>query len=308
MMPIGGYCILVESVGPQNHEFLVQMQSSMSVDGQYGGTKVISLTTSKLHCLEEKRTEFVYEDDGLREKSIYIGMEDNSYYVKLKHTCPCDQSEETKNLNFNNDNELISEGVNILLMRYLALTNYEGILSFQAIAIDGELTTSSYVCIPFERMEIDGHFLDVYTIERKIHKGNGHVQIIKTHLSPHGIILRHNCLDMPYVLKINPLADPTVANSTMQLECPLRDHWSEDIEMFSKYLDTKFSKMAEHAEYLADHPEVKQLIKDYTQTLLVGNHNWISILQILFRQVILLIQKIFHFATNLNFAGLHSET
>lgn len=47
--------------------------------------------------------------------------------------------------------------------------------------------------------------------------------------------------------------------------------------------------MAEHTEYLADHPEVKQLIRDYTQTLLVGNHSWISIVQILFEQVILLI-------------------
>nr|XP_033335997.1 uncharacterized protein LOC117226106 [Megalopta genalis] len=239
MMPIGGYCILVESIGPQTHEFLVQMQSSMSVDGHFGGTKVISSTTSKLHCLEEKRTEFVYEDDGLREKSIYIGIEDNSYYVKLKRTCPCDQSEEIKDLNFNHDNELISEGVNILLMRYLALTNYEGTLSFQTITIDGELTTSSYVCTPAERMEIDGHFLDVYTIQRKIHKQDGYVQIIKTHLSSHGIILRHNCLDVPYILKINPLADPTIANSTIKLESPLRDRWSEDIEMFSKYLDTK---------------------------------------------------------------------
>ncbi|XP_076292944.1 ciliogenesis-associated TTC17-interacting protein-like isoform X4 [Lasioglossum baleicum] len=283
--PIGGYCILVESVGPRTHEFLVQVQSSMSIDGHFGGTKIIGSATSKLHCLEEKRTEFEYTDDGLRERSIYIGIEDDSYYVKLTRTCPCDQLEETISLDFNQDDGLISETVNILLMRYLALINYEGTLSFQTIGIDGELTRSSYECTPAERIEIDGHFLNAYTTERKIYKQDGSVHIIKTDLSSQGRILRHNRLDVPYILKMNPLADPNIASSKIRLETPLQDRWSEDIEMFSKYLDTKFSKMAEHTEYLLNHPEVKHLITDYTETLLVGKHNWITILQFLFKQL-----------------------
>lgn len=57
--PIGGYCILVESIGPKAREFLVHVQSSMSIDGHFGGSKIISSATSKFHCLEEKRTELV---------------------------------------------------------------------------------------------------------------------------------------------------------------------------------------------------------------------------------------------------------
>ena len=49
--PIGGYCILVESIGPQAHELLVHVQSSMFIDGHFGGSKVISSATSKFHCL-----------------------------------------------------------------------------------------------------------------------------------------------------------------------------------------------------------------------------------------------------------------
>lgn len=167
--PIGGYCILVESIGPRAHELLVHVQSSMFIDGQFGGSKVISSATSKFHCLEEKRTElldfneslastlslrrinvlryfrFVYEDDGLHEKTIYIGSEDNFYHVKLIRTCPCDVCAETKDLSCHYNSKFISEGVNILLMRYLALINYEGMLSFESITIDGELTTSNYV-------------------------------------------------------------------------------------------------------------------------------------------------------------------
>lgn len=49
--PIGGYCILVESIGPKAREFLVHVQSSMSIDGHFGGSKIISSATSKFHCL-----------------------------------------------------------------------------------------------------------------------------------------------------------------------------------------------------------------------------------------------------------------
>nr|XP_034180381.1 ciliogenesis-associated TTC17-interacting protein isoform X2 [Osmia lignaria] len=284
--PIGGYCILVESIGPQAHEFLVHVQSSMSIDGHFGGSKVTSSATSKFHCLEEKRTEFVY-DNGFHEKVIFMGIEDNNYYVKLTRICPCDKSTETKDLSFCSNDKLISEGVNILLMRYLAIINYEGTLCFESITIDGDLTVSSYTCTPMEQMEIDGHFLDVYIIERKICKQDGTTYLIKTYLTPKGRILRHNWLDVPYILRINPLADPKIPQKTMRIEAPLKDHWEEDIEMFSIYLDMKYSKTAEQKEYLADHPEVKQLIADYVQTLLVGNQfdNWNNIVSILLRQL-----------------------
>ncbi|XP_053982830.1 ciliogenesis-associated TTC17-interacting protein-like [Hylaeus volcanicus] len=236
---------------------------------------------------------FVYEDDGLHEKTTYIGMEDNFYHVKLTCACPCDESTETKDLSFPCNDRLISEGVNVLLMRYLALINYDGTLSLESITMDGDLAVSNYTCTQAERMEIDDHFLSVYTIERKIHKTDETVNTVKTYLTSQGRILRHNWLDAPYILKINPFVDPTVASKTVRVETPLKEHWSEDIEMVSKYLDAKvkkwFSKVAEQTEYLADHPEIKQLLADYTQTLLVGNLNWITIVPILLRQVILCI-------------------
>ncbi|XP_017798496.1 PREDICTED: ciliogenesis-associated TTC17-interacting protein-like [Habropoda laboriosa] len=241
--PIGSYCILVESIGPQAREFLVHVQSSMSIDGHFGGSKIISTITSKFHCLEEKRTEFVY-DDGLHEKGIFIGIEDNFYHVKLTSTCPCDKSIQTKDLSFCANSKLISEGVNILLMRYLSLINYEGTLSFESITIDGDLTESNY-------------------------REDGAIHTIKTYLTSEGRILRHNWLDAAYLLKINPLADPKVPSKTIRIETPLKDRWKEDIEMFSKYLDMKSSKIAENTEYLDDHPEIKQTISDYVQTLLV---------------------------------------
>ncbi|XP_061940766.1 ciliogenesis-associated TTC17-interacting protein-like isoform X1 [Apis cerana] len=286
MKPIGSYSILVESIGPKAQEFLIHVQSSMSIDGHFGGSKVISSVTSKFHCLEEKRTEFIYEN-GLYEKTIFIGIEDNCYHVKLTHTCPCDKSSEIKDLSFYTNSRLISEGANILLMRYLALINYEGILSFQSISIDGDSTESNYICTPIECMELDNRVLNVYTIERKLCREDGTVHTMRTYLTAKGRILRHNWLDVPYILKINPLADLNIPSKTIRIETPLKDSWNKDIEMFSKYLDIKFSKIAEETEYLADHPEIKQLIADYIQILLVGNQflDWENIVPISLKQV-----------------------
>ena len=63
--PIGGYCVVVESIGPKAREFLVHVQSSMSIEGHFGGSKLISSATSKLHCLEEKRTELVNSNKAM---------------------------------------------------------------------------------------------------------------------------------------------------------------------------------------------------------------------------------------------------
>ncbi|XP_012343596.1 ciliogenesis-associated TTC17-interacting protein-like isoform X2 [Apis florea] len=136
-------------------------------------------------------------------------------------------------------------------------------------------------------MELDNRVLNVYTIERKLCREDGTIHTIRTYLTTKGRILRHNWLDVPYILKINPLADLNIPSKTIRIETPLKDSWNEDIEMFSKYLDIKFSKIAEETEYLADHPEIKQLIADYIQMLLVGNQflNWGNIVPIFLKQV-----------------------
>lgn len=56
---IGGCCIHVEPIGPQDHKFLVHMHSSMTIDDYFGGTKLVSLVMGELQCLKEKHTEYI---------------------------------------------------------------------------------------------------------------------------------------------------------------------------------------------------------------------------------------------------------
>ncbi|RLU23669.1 hypothetical protein DMN91_003875 [Ooceraea biroi] len=275
---VGGYCIQVESVGPEGREFLVHVHSSMTVDGYFSGTKLISSMTEKLQCLEEKHTEygsrtireFHSDENGLHEKSLIVGLQENAYHVEITRTCPFDVSPltESKDLKLCQYKSLISEGVGVLLMRYLAITNFDGTLRFQNIAIDGEIIVSDYICTALRDIELRGHHQKVYTVERKIYKDDSLTQQVKIYLTPEGRILIHDWLDVPYVVQNNPLLQ-NLADAGTNGQVPMREQWMQDIQMVSKYLDAKSCNTAHYTDYLVDHPEIKQLITDYVQSLLV---------------------------------------
>lgn len=90
---------------------------------------------------------FLYKDDGLHEKSLLVGLQESAYHVEITRTCPFDVSplRESKDLELCQYKSLISEGVGVLLMRYLAITNFEGTLRFQNVMMDGGVATSDYV-------------------------------------------------------------------------------------------------------------------------------------------------------------------
>lgn len=87
-------------------------------------------------------------------------------------------------------------------------------------------------------MELCGNRQQVYTIERKIYKEDSLAQQVKIYLTSKGRILIHDWLDIPYVVQNIPLMQ-NVADESTNMQIPLREQWMQDIEMVSKYLDTK---------------------------------------------------------------------
>ncbi|XP_023288982.1 uncharacterized protein LOC105696246 isoform X1 [Orussus abietinus] len=119
-------------------------------------------------------------------------------------------------------------------------------------------------------MQINGQTIEVYKIERTLYKEARSIQKIQTFMTRDGRILQHDWLEVQYLLQINPLIDLKKFGSQKQSEAlTMRTPWHEDMELISKYLDTKTCKAAQQSEYLADQPQMKQLIFDYVQALLI---------------------------------------
>lgn len=74
-----------------------------------------------------------------------MGIQDNNYYIETTETYQHNKSRNCKNLTYPQKIELLSEGTNLLLMRYLTIINYDGTLTFQNIMIDGNVTICQYV-------------------------------------------------------------------------------------------------------------------------------------------------------------------
>lgn len=90
-------------------------------------------------------------------------------------------------------------------------------------------------------MIFNNKYIKVYTVERRIHEQCGIVHNSKTHLTIKGRILRHDWLEIPYLLKINPLIDPEKIHNDHYLRTyvPLKSRWESDIQLMSLYLDKK---------------------------------------------------------------------
>ena len=76
---------------------------------------------------------------------IFIGAEDDFYHLQMTQTSGLKKETQNKDLKLCCSQNFLSEGGNILLMRYLALTNFHGALQFQGVTIEGKLVICNYV-------------------------------------------------------------------------------------------------------------------------------------------------------------------
>ncbi|KAK2580507.1 hypothetical protein KPH14_006242 [Odynerus spinipes] len=241
---VGNCCISVESIGPQKSEFLINIKFCMDINNHFGGSKIICSATDEFDCLEEKRTEYMYHGDNLDKKTLYIGIQNGDYYVEAAQIRSCDKCRKCKNLVYQHDVKLLSEGTNLLLMRYLAIINYSGELTYKNIIIDGDIATCYYKCIAAKDMELCGNQMKVYTIERVVENQNGKVESMKTYLTPQGKILEHYWMLTSYMLKNKSLGNIKPISETFKIAIQ-NDYWAEDMEIFSKFLDEKEHQLFE---------------------------------------------------------------
>lgn len=101
------------------------------------------------------------------------------------------------------------------------------------------ITLLMQTCSALRVIELHGHQQKVYTIEREIHEKCCVTQRVKTYLTSQGRILMHDWLDTPYIAQTNPLYMQDERSEIADMQIPLRERWMQDIEMLSKYLDTK---------------------------------------------------------------------
>ncbi|XP_064290932.1 ciliogenesis-associated TTC17-interacting protein [Passer domesticus] len=172
------------------------------------------------------------------------------------------------------------EGASLLLLRVLARrqTVPPGLV-LPAIDSEGHLCTSRYCALGIQRQALGSAETEVFVIQRVLHGSTGAPAVWHSSFLPNGCLAQMVQIGSP-VLMI--LQDESILSKPGRFEPQLPFpkeplDWEEDKELYSYFLDRKDELQLSHAAYLQQHPEVRALLSDFLQALLLQQpHDTIS--------------------------------
>uniref|UniRef100_A0A3B4B6L4 Ciliogenesis-associated TTC17-interacting protein n=1 Tax=Periophthalmus magnuspinnatus TaxID=409849 RepID=A0A3B4B6L4_9GOBI len=160
---------------------------------------------------------------------------------------------------------LITEGSHLLLMRLFALKGkVPENMTFISIDQNLHIISATFEQLGVEKEEFDGECMEVFGIKRTLLFSEDDPQTWHCYFLPDHMVSRVQ-LGSPVAVKILQL--PSYQE---KVEIPKMSlSWEEDMQMRSKFLDRKEEQKADHASYLRRHPEIRALISDFLQFLLL---------------------------------------
>ncbi|XP_041329274.1 ciliogenesis-associated TTC17-interacting protein [Pyrgilauda ruficollis] len=172
------------------------------------------------------------------------------------------------------------EGASLLLLRVLARRQtVPPDLVFPAINSEGNLCTSRYRALGIQRQAVGSAETEVFVIQRALHASTGAPTLWHSSFLPNGRLAQLVQIGSPVLML---LQDESVLSKSGRFEPQLPFpkeplDWEEDKELYSYFLDRKDELQLSHAAYLQQHPEVRALLSDFLQALLLQQpHDTIS--------------------------------
>ncbi|XP_068594320.1 ciliogenesis-associated TTC17-interacting protein isoform X2 [Cebidichthys violaceus] len=219
---------------------LLHAQSQGAIDDSPCGTTVTTYLTTELEVLEEDYHEYVKETI----------MESVSYPMS-------------------DLNGLVTEGSNLLLMRLLALRKeVPEHMTFISFDQGLHIIHTTFSELGLKQLQVGDETVEVFGVERIVDSVEDSPTTWQCYFLADGHMASRVQVGSPVTMRLLQLHS--------QLEkgfekIPLV--WEEDMQMRSKFLDRKEELKADHASYLRQHPEIRALISDFLQFLLLRKPN-----------------------------------
>uniref|UniRef100_A0A3Q2XP82 Ciliogenesis-associated TTC17-interacting protein n=1 Tax=Hippocampus comes TaxID=109280 RepID=A0A3Q2XP82_HIPCM len=194
---------------------------------------------------------------------------------KQCHMVQCDGEMSIERVTTDGKVSLVTEGSNFLLMRLLALRKKIP-EHMTCISFDQKLRIS----LEQEQMEIEGETVEVFGVERIVHSVDESPTTWQCYFLADGHLASRLQVGSPVTMRLLQLPSQKEEGIHTRImfqilfsydKIPLV--WEEDIQMRSKFLDRKEELKADHASYLRAHPEIRALISDFLQFLLLKKPN-----------------------------------
>ncbi|XP_061791251.1 ciliogenesis-associated TTC17-interacting protein [Nerophis lumbriciformis] len=263
---LGRFCISVEFARRARRPcMLLHAQSQGAIDDSPCGTTVTAYLTADLEVLEEDYHEYVKLEGHLVDKRCHMVQRGGKTKIDKVTTVGTEVTKESVSFSTSALRGLITEGSNFLLMRLIALRKkVPEHLAFICFDQKLRIVRTTFRELEEKEMQIEEETVEIFGVERVIHSVDDTPVTWQCCFLPDGHLASRVQVGSPVMMRLMQL--PSKAEEVFG-KMPLV--WEEDIQMRSKFLDRKEELRADHASYLTDHPEIRALISDFLQFLLL---------------------------------------
>ncbi|XP_072538994.1 ciliogenesis-associated TTC17-interacting protein [Salminus brasiliensis] len=270
---LGEFCVSIQRASYDDEPcYMVHANSHGAIDNIPCGTSIMAYVSRSLETLEENLHEYMKMQEHMLDRKVNIVKRDDCLVVTRTITEKEEVKKQTFTLPLHSLQGFVSEASNLLILRILAqqrkVPEKMMFLSFNA---DTQITVSTYRELGTKKQLVGKDMVDVFGIERTISFGDDIQATWQCYFLQDGHLSSRVQMGSPVTMSLLQL--PPILNKEERDQKTVFDKkpliWEEDMELHSKFLDRKEELKADHSSYVRHHPELKTLLADFLQFLLL---------------------------------------
>ncbi|XP_006636372.2 ciliogenesis-associated TTC17-interacting protein [Lepisosteus oculatus] len=274
---LGEFTVTVENAVYNNEMcYLIHANSHGSIDDIPCGTSVMAYVSERLETLEQHHHEYVKLRDHPLDRKSHLIRQDDHLVVNKIITEREDVKKQSFRVPLSSLEGFVSEASNLLILRVLAKRRHvpESMI-FLAFDAETHICTSVYKELGVKNQTVEKEGTEVFGIERTVQSEDDIPTTWHSYFLSDGHLSSRVQVGSPVMMKLMQMPAQTERDEkeikTVIEKKPLV--WEEDMQLYSRFLDRKEELKASHASYVRHHPELKVLMADFLQFLLLRKPN-----------------------------------
>jgi len=251
--------------------YLVHAQSHGLVDNIPCGTSITAYIGRGVQTLEQVQNEYINVPEKPLSKKTVLTQDGqgDSYLVKRTITEGAVEKEEEYHFSPRLMTGFVSEGANIIIQRIMA-HHQEVPEGARFVALDNNLQLANML---YEKgiditQEVENKVLRAMTIHRTV-KSKPEPMSWVTHFLEDGHIASRETVGSQVRMQLISLPKEEEVIRLPPSAVKKELHWREDMELMSHFLDRKEELINDHQTYVRCKPELKAVVEDFCQFLLL---------------------------------------
>eukprot|EP00112_Aurelia_sp_Birch-Aquarium-sp1_P006093 Seg1681.3 transcript_id=Seg1681.3/GoldUCD/mRNA.D3Y31 product="Ciliogenesis-associated TTC17-interacting protein" protein_id=Seg1681.3/GoldUCD/D3Y31 len=251
--------------------YLVHAHSHGTIDNVPCGTSVTAYVARGFVTLEQTQHEYIKVPKKPLDKKTVFLKQGGQFLLRTITTEGEHRYEDEKTFNALDMKGFISEGSNMILQRIFAIRQTVPEEDAQFVALDNQmqLCSSTYAKLQERNQVIEGQNVEMFGVERSILSQNSELSW-RSYFLKDGHMSYRNSQGSPITMKLLRLPRPEDEEEEQSPTITRKGHrWEEDMQFWSRFLDRKEELKSDHLTFIQKHPELKALMSDFLQFLLM---------------------------------------